>query len=86
MKKIIFFIIGSIFIPRLIGGLTGLVFCPQNYEYNSGFWWGVYVLIYILFPILYRPTIKQKMSKPAFYFLLYTILFLITGFCVIYFN
>ena len=86
MKKIIFFIIGAIIIPMLMSGLTALIFSPQDYERYAGFWWSVYLLIYVSFPFIYRPAIKQKMSKPAFYVLIYAVIFSISGICLIYFN
>lgn len=86
MKKIIFFIIGAIFIPMLMSGLTAFIFAPRDYEAYSGFWWSIYLLIYIIFPLLYRPKIKQKMSKTAFYVLIYAVLFFIIGLSLIYFN
>ena len=86
MKKIIFFIIGAVFVPMLMSWLTAFVFAPRDYEVYSGFWWGVYLLVYILFPLLYRPKIKQKMSKPVFYVLIYAVIFVLTGLSLIYFN
>ncbi len=86
MKKIIFFIIGFFIVPMIMGGITAFVFNPQDYELYAGFWGCVYLLIYIIFPLLYRPKIKQKMNKSAFYALVYAILFTLTGICLIYFN
>lgn len=86
MKKIIFFIIGFFIVPMIMGGITAFVFNPQDYELYAGFWGSVYLLIYIIFPLLYRPKIKQKMSKPAFYVLIYAVLFILIGLSLIYFN
>ena len=44
----------------IMGGITAFVFNPQDYELYAGFWGCVYLLIYIIFPLLYRPKIKQK--------------------------
>ena len=63
MKKIMFFIIGFFIVPMIMGGITAFVFNPQDYELYAGFWGSVYLLIYIIFPLLYRPKIKQKMSN-----------------------
>ena len=86
MKKIIFFIIGFFVVPMIMGGITTIVFTPQDYELYVGFWGSVYLLIYIIFPLLYRKTIKQKMSKPAFYMLIYAVLFIVTSLFLICFN
>ena len=86
MKQIMFFIIGFFIVPIIMGGITAFVFNPQDYELYAGFWGSVYLLIYIIFPLLYRPKIKQKMSKPAFYVLIYAVLFILTGLSLIYFN
>ncbi len=86
MKKIIFFIIGFFVVPMMMGGITAFIFTPQDYELFVGFWGSVYLLVYILFPLLYRPKIKQKMGKMAFYTLIYAVLFLITSLSLIYFN
>ena len=86
MKKIIFFIIGFFVVPMIMGSITAFVFTPQDYELYVGFWGSVYLLIYILFPLLYREKIKQKMNKMAFYALIYAVLFLITSIYLICFN
>ena len=78
MKKILLFIIGFFLIPTLLGSATAYLFNPENYETYVGFWGSIYLLIYIVFPLIYRDKIKQKINKYTFYALLYSFLFVLT--------
>lgn len=78
MKKIFLFIIGFFLIPTILGSATAYLHNMENYETYVGYWGSIYLLIYILFPLIYRDKIKQKINKYAFYVLLYSLLFVLT--------
>ena len=86
MKKIFLFIIGFFLIPTIMGGITVLLFNPENQETYISFWGSIYLLIYILFPFIFRGKIKQSINQYAFFAIIYTLLFLILCIVQICFN
>lgn len=86
MKKIFLFIIGFFLIPTILGSTTAYLFNLENYETYVGFWGSIYLLIYIIFPFIFRGKIKQSINKYIFYTVIYTLLFLIFCLLLIYFN
>ena len=60
MKKIFLFIIGFFLIPTILGSTTAYLFNLENYETYVGFWGSIYLLIYIIFPFIFRGKIKQS--------------------------
>lgn len=86
MKRIIFFIIGFFLIPAILGYITAYLFNPENYETYVGFWGSIYLIVYIIFPFIFRGKIKQFTNKYILYTLIYALLFLIFSLLLIYFN
>ena len=78
MKKIISFIIGFFLIPSILGSATAYLFNQENYETYISFWGSIYLVIYILFPLLYSSKIKQRINKYPFFAILYIVLLLLT--------
>ncbi len=86
MKKIFLFIIGFFLIPTILGSATAYLYNMENYETYVGYWGSIYLLVYILFPLIYRNKIKHKINKYTFYVLLYSLLFVLTYLALTYIN
>ncbi len=86
MKKIFLFIIGFFLIPTILGSATAYLYDMENYETYVGYWGSIYLLLYIIFPLIYRGKIKHKINKYTFYALLYSFLFVLTYLALTYIN
>lgn len=86
MKKIFLFIIGFFLIPTILGSATAYLYNPENYETYIGYWGSIYLLIYIIFPLIYQDKITQNINKYTLYALIYLILFLLTILTLIFAN
>ena len=72
LKKIFYFILGWLCVPVILSFSTLLIW---NFERGISFWSLVYLVAYILFPILYKNNISQWFpNKFVFYGILYLIL------------
>lgn len=85
MKKIFLFIIGFFLIPTILGSATAYLYNMENYETYVGYWGSIYLLIYILFPLIYKK-IKTKINKYLLYCLIYSALFVLTYLALTYTN
>ena len=71
LKKIAYFILGLFVVPLAVG-LPFLSFGARTYEDSIGFFGGVYLIIYLLFPLLYRKKLQKFIpNKYVFYGVLY---------------
>lgn len=76
MRKIVYFIIGILVVPAVFGMATSYFFGSDDYETFVGFWGVVYLLIYLLFPLIYRGKIVQKISNR---YMMYAIPYALAG-------
>lgn len=86
MKKIFLFIIGFFLVPAILGFATAYLFNMENYETYVGFWESVYLLIYVIFPFIFRGKIKQSVNKYIVYTIIYALMFLILCLLKIHLN
>ena len=71
LKKICYFIIGLVFIPLVFSAICAFI-TTSDYEDNIDFFGGMYLIVYLLFPLLYRGKLKNIfINKYVFYGLLY---------------
>ena len=71
LKKIAFFILGLIVVPLGVG-LPFLFLGSDIYEDAVEFFGGVYLIIYLMFPLLYRKKLQEFISnRYVFYGVLY---------------
>ena len=71
LKKIAFFILGLIVVPLGVG-LPFLFLGSDIYEDAIEFFGGVYLIIYLLVPLLYRKKLQEFISnRYVFYGVLY---------------
>ena len=71
LKKICYFIIGLVFIPLVFSAICAFI-TTFDYEDNIDFFGGMYLIVYLLFPLLYRGKLKNIfINKYVFYGLLY---------------
>ena len=78
-RKIIYFILGWLFIPVILSFSTLFVF---EFKKGIGFWSLVYLISYLIFPLLYRNTIPQRFSnRYIFYGIIYLVLLIIFLLC-----
>ena len=63
IKKIVYFTTGILMIPFTLGLITSWALKSDDYERYVGFWGSVYILIYILFPVIYRGKVAEKVSN-----------------------
>lgn len=76
-KKIGYFVLGLIVVPICVG-LPFLCFDTNTYEDSINFFGGIYLLIYLLFPLLYRQNVQKILpNKYIFYILLYLPFFIL---------
>ena len=81
VRKIFYFILGWFCVPVVLSLFTLFVL-----DFNKGisFWGLVYLISYILFPLLYKNNISKKFpNKYVFYGVMYIVLAVILG--VLYF-
>ena len=76
MRKIVYFITGILVVPAVFGMATSYFFGSDDYETFVGFWGSVYLLVYLLFPLIYRGKIAQKIFNR---YMMYAILYAIAG-------
>lgn len=70
-KKICYFITGLVFIPLVFSAICAFI-TTSDYEDNIDFFGGMYLIVYLLFPLLYRGKLKNIIiNKYVFYGLLY---------------
>lgn len=71
LRKICYFIIGLIVIP-FVFSLIFAFFTASDYEDSIDFFGGMYLIVYLLFPLLYKGKLKNIITnKYVFYGLLY---------------
>ena len=71
LKKICYFITGLVFIPLVFSAICAFI-TTSDYEDNIDFFWGMYLIVYLLFPLLYRGRLQNIIkNKYVFYGLLY---------------
>ena len=71
LKKIVYFILGLIIVPFGVG-LPFLFLGSDVYEDAIEFFGGVYLIIYLLFPLLYRKKLQKFIpNRYVFYGVLY---------------
>ena len=75
-KKIVYFTTGILMIPFTLGLITSWALKSENYERYMGFWGSIYLLIYILFPVVYRSKVAEKVSNK---YIMFLILYLIAA-------
>lgn len=79
LKKIFYFILGWLSVPAVLSFSTLLIW---DLKKGISFWSLVYLVAYILFPILYKNNISQRFpNKFVFYGILYLILSVIFFIC-----
>lgn len=71
IKKIIYFTTGILIVPFTLGIVTSWLLNSDDYERYVGFWGSVYILIYILFPVIYRGKVSEKISNKYIMFLIF---------------
>ena len=71
IKKIVYFTTGILMIPFTLGLITSWALKSEDYERYVGFWGSVYILIYILFPVIYRGKVAEKISNKYIMFLVF---------------
>ena len=71
IKKIVYFTTGILMIPFTLGLITSWALKSDDYERYVGFWGSVYILIYILFPVIYRGKVAEKVSNKYIMFLVF---------------
>lgn len=75
LKKVVYFTVGVLLVPFILGLITLWLVGSEDYETFYGFWCGVYLLIYIFFPFVYRGKIAQKIpNKYVMYAILYSVM------------
>lgn len=79
IKKAILFIFGFLVIPSFLGYITAFLLTDQeNYKKYISLWEIIYIISFILFPILHRGKLKNKVpNEYIFYLIIYTTLFLL---------
>lgn len=71
LKEICSFIAGLIVVP-FVFSLIFAFLTTSDYEDSIDFFWGMYLIVYLLFPLLYRGKLKNIIiNKYVFYGLLY---------------
>lgn len=74
LKKIIYFTLGILIIPFTLAIASTYLFNDDNYELFHGFWGSAYLPIYLLFSVIHRGKIAQKIpNKFVLFAILYTI-------------
>lgn len=74
LKKVLYFILGQIMIPLVCGAINALIFGHDCFKYFHMYFSVVYIICYLLFPILYcGKIIKWFSNKYVFYIIMYLI-------------
>lgn len=76
LKKIIYFILGLLTIPYLIG-LPLSVILQIDMDAIVDYFGGVYLIVYVLFPLIYRQRIREYFPNKYLFFILLYLPFLI---------
>ena len=72
LKKILYFTVGEIVVPFLLGAANAFIFGNDTFNFFYGYFLLVFLLCYFLFPVLYRGKMVEKFpSRCAFYGMLY---------------
>lgn len=78
IKKIVYFTIGFLSVPFILGIITAMLLKTEEYELFAKVWGIVYLLIYLLFPMSYRGRIAEKVqNKYIMFAILYSVAFAI---------
>lgn len=71
LKKVFLFILGIVIIPVILGKFLSWIVGCEDYQ-GINFFGLVFFLIYVIFPVLYRGKIREKIpNRYLFYVLLY---------------
>lgn len=71
LKKICYFVSGLLLIPLVFSAICAFI-TASDYEDNIDFFGGMYLIVYLLFPLLYKGKLKNIITnKYVFYGLLY---------------
>lgn len=74
LKKVLYFILGQIMVPLICGVLNAAIFGHECFEYFYIYFSVVYIISYLLFPVLYGGnTAKLISNKYVFYVMVYLI-------------
>lgn len=72
LKKILYFIAGSIVIPFILAAFFTLVFGVNAFQRLSSFFGTVFLISYLLFPVLYKKDMPKRFpNRYVFYGVLY---------------
>ncbi len=72
LKRILYFTLGEIVIPLLMGAANALIFGNEAFEIFYGYFLLVYLLCYFLFPMFYRgEMVKRFPNRYAFWGVMY---------------
>lgn len=78
IKKIVYFTIGFLSVSFILGITTAILLKTEEYDLFAEVWGIIYLVIYLLFPIIYRGRIAEKVpNKYIIFVLLYLIAFMI---------
>lgn len=78
IKKIVYFTIGFLSVSFILGITTAILLKTEEYDLFAEVWGIIYLVIYLLFPIIYRGRIAEKVpNKYIIFVLLYLIAFII---------
>lgn len=72
LKKVFYFILGLYVVPELLSAILTTVLKIENHRFFAGYLAIIYLLVYFIFPVLYRGKIRENIpNKYLFYTLLY---------------
>lgn len=72
LKKILYFTLGEIVVPFLLGVANTFIFGNDAFNFFYGYFLLVFLLCYFLFPVFYRGKMVERFSsRYAFYGVMY---------------
>ncbi len=79
MKKAFLFVLGICFIPLFLGNVNALIFGDDYRKVFSGYFLLVYLLIYCMFPLLYRGDAPKRFPNKYIFYAVQYFIFWIFG-------
>ena len=83
IKKIVYFTIGFLSVSFIFGLITAMLLKTEEYELFVEVWGIIYLLIYLLFPMIYHGKIAEKIPNKYVMFAIFYLIVFINFFCFI---